>query len=470
MDNDAKSKPNSVPASAQIVRCVGDYCRDMLSLQPGDRVLAAVSGGADSVALFHVMRALGYTLGIAHYDHQTRDGASARDAAFVRDLAIRFGVPGHFESADVATIAGTGRESFEMCARRLRYDFLLRTARSCGISYIATGHHADDQAETVLLRAVRGAGSAGIGGIPPERVEDAVRIVRPLLSIRRSELRAYVAENDLPFCTDITNEDTSYLRNRVRHMLIPVLEREYNPQIVTALGRLAETARVDNDCIEALAADAEARVIIGDAIDRAAFAALHVAIRRRVFQRYAWRLGVPCDYGRIIAGCAFVAEGRTGASFDLGTGIQLRNGAHTTEVAPIEPVAGIIDEVELPIPGATEAFARLFSVRRLAEIPAVPAAYCTTERQLFDADAVATLRVRRCRPGDRFTPLGMTGTRKLSDYLGELKLSPSERAAQLVLESNGTIVWVVGRAPSATASVMPSTRRVLEVEVRDADR
>ena len=469
MDKDAEPRPGEAFNGAGIVRNVGEYCRNVLGIDAGARVLVAVSGGADSMALFHVLDALGYTLEIAHVDHQTRGGASTRDAAFVRDMAARHGVPVHIVSVDVAAEVAGSDESFEMGARRVRYEFLLRTAHERGIAIIATGHHADDQAETVLLRILRGAGGRGLGGIPPARPEGAIRIVRPLLHTRRTDLVAFLAAHDVAFRVDSTNDDTIYARNRVRHALIPLLERDYNPQVVAALNRLAETQRIDRDYLESLADDAEARVVAGDAVDRAAFVALHEAVRRRVFQKYAWRLGVSCDHDRIVAGCVFVAEGRTGAAFDLGAGILLRNGAGTTEVAPSSIGDSTECGVALRVPGTTEAFARLFTLRYLAEIPARPLAeYCDPRRQVFDADAAASLHVRRCRPGDRFAPLGMTGSRKLSDYLGEFKLSPSERAAQLLLVSEDTIVWVVGHAVGAAAAVSPSTRRLLEVEVRDA--
>lgn len=457
-------------ADAPFIDRVGVYCRSVLGLDEGARILVAVSGGADSVALVHVLRTLGYTIEVAHFDHRTRGGDSTCDAEFVRDLAARLDVPFHLGSADVPAVTALSGESFEMHARRLRYDFLAQTARRAGIREIATGHHADDQAETMLLRVLRGTSGHGLAGIPPVREDGELRIVRPLLDVTREALLAYLESIGEPYCEDATNDDVQYLRNRVRHELIPALARDYNPQLVSALNRLAETERIEHEYLDLAAAKRASTVITGDTIEREAFAALHDALRRRVFQIYAWHLGVTCGYERILAGCAFVVEGRVGACFDLGLGIVLKNGARTTEVAP-DRDAGSGLEIALLVPGTTQAFGRTFCVRNLDAPPNTPLAeYCTPSRQVFDARSTAGLRVRRCRAGDRFVPLGMHGSRKLSDYLGERKLSPSERAAQLLLESNDMIVWVVGRAIGAQAAVTDATRAIVEVEVLDGNR
>lgn len=456
--------------ASKLVAHVGHYCRHALGLDDGARILAAVSGGADSVAMFFVLHALGYTLEIAHFDHGTRAGASERDAAFVCELAARLGVPYHTGSADVPAEAKKDEASFEMVARRLRYDFLLRTAAVEGIPFIATGHHADDQAETLLMRILRGTSGRGLAGIPPVRIESNARIVRPFLDVRRDAVRSYLAEIGEAYCDDCTNHDAAYARNRIRHELIPMLEREFTPQLTPALIRLADTLRVDDNYLELETAKAAAAAIVGNAIEREAFRSLHEAIRRRVFQRFAWRFGVDCGYERIVQGCTFVADGRTGALFDLGGGVTLKNGARITEATPApNTVSG--PEIVLHVPGTTDAFARQFAVRRLESLPSVPlAAYCSATRQVFDARAVSDLRVRRIRPGDRFIPLGMTGHRKVSDYLSELKLSPSARATQLVLTSGDTLLWIVGHAASAEGAVTESTQALIEVEVHDGNR
>jgi tRNA(Ile)-lysidine synthase len=450
-----------------LVAKVAAYCRLALKLAHEDRVLVAVSGGPDSVALLHVLLELGYAAGIGHLDHKTRAGASGDDAAFVRDLGRRLGVDVHEGEAEVAAEAAALGASFEMHARQVRYAFLAQTARAHGYTCIATGHHADDQAETVLMRLIRGTSPRGLGGIPPVRRAHGVLVVRPLLECRRDALHAFLAARAIAYRTDASNVEPHFIRNRVRHRLMPVLT-EFNPQAVAALNRVAAIQRAEQAFVEEAGAEAFARVVIDGAIQRTAFAALHEALQRRVLQRFAWNLGVDCEYQRLVSVAAGIASGRTGAVLDLGGGIRLRSGARVVEVETDD--AGETPPVPLAVPGVTLAFMRRFTTRYLDRPPPGPLReYCTPGRQVFDADALGgSLCVRRRGAGDSFTPLGMHGTRKVKDFLIDLKLSPSDRAGQLVIVAEHGVVWLVGRAISAHAAVTASTRRVLEVEVTDA--
>ena len=207
-------------------------------------MLVAVSGGADSVALLRSLLANHPSqpsrLIVAHFNHLWRAEESNKDAAFVENLASQYGVPFVVDSAE----AESESSQTEATARALRYSFLERAAEKHGARYLATGHTADDQAETVLHRIVRGTGIRGLIGIPRIRVlSPAVTIVRPLLDFRRSEVESYLAEIDQTFCMDSSNENTSYTRNRIRLELLPQLEAEFNPDTTGALLRLADFAR-----------------------------------------------------------------------------------------------------------------------------------------------------------------------------------------------------------------------------------
>ena len=216
---------------------------------PHDRVLVAVSGGADSVALLHLLLAIrrrfSGALHVGHLDHALREG-SRDDAAFVRGLAERWRLPVTIERQDVGAICRQQGTSVEKGARRVRYDFFQRLARREQLNRVAVAHTADDQAETVLLRIVRGSGLAGLGAIPRQReLEDGVVLVRPLLDVWRAELLAYLQEAGLTYREDPTNADCRLTRNRVRHRLLPLLERDYNPNIKPALAQLAHQSGVD---------------------------------------------------------------------------------------------------------------------------------------------------------------------------------------------------------------------------------
>jgi tRNA(Ile)-lysidine synthase len=212
-------------------------------------VLVGVSGGADSVALTFILRALsehgGFSLaGLAHFNHQLR-ATAVRDQAFCQQLAGELHLPFLTERADVAGYAETQRISLEDAARRLRYDFLERTAAQGGADRIAVGHTLDDQAETVLLKLARGAGLAGLGGIYPQRGT----VVRPLLDVTKGELQSYLRDSGRAWIEDETNVDLENPRNRIRHVVLPELERAY-PGASRAMARASEAAREDVKWLE----------------------------------------------------------------------------------------------------------------------------------------------------------------------------------------------------------------------------
>lgn len=213
------------------------------------RVIVAVSGGTDSVALLHALKTLGPArklgLHIAHLDHRLRDD-SAQDAEFVRSLGARWRIPTTIERQDVGATCDREGWSLEEGARRIRHRFFLETAQRQRADYVALAHTADDQAETVLMRLLRGAGLLGLSAIPITRELDrGVRLVRPLLEVWRRDLAAYLEAAGLPFREDPTNADRRFTRNRIRHELLPRLERDYNPNIKVSLVQLAEQSRGD---------------------------------------------------------------------------------------------------------------------------------------------------------------------------------------------------------------------------------
>ena len=218
-------------------------------LAPRSRVVIGVSGGADSVALLQVLTVLRHdwdlTLHLAHLDHGLRT-ESEEDARFVRVLGTRRHVAATIERRDVRSICSREGWSLEDGARRIRYQYLLDVARRQSASAIALAHTADDQAETVLMRLLRGTGLMGLGAIPLKRPLEEVWVVRPLLEVRRPEVLAYLERERLTYREDATNADERFVRNRIRHQLLPLLERDYNPNVKSALVQLAEQSRWDS--------------------------------------------------------------------------------------------------------------------------------------------------------------------------------------------------------------------------------
>ncbi|MFO7776607.1 MAG: tRNA lysidine(34) synthetase TilS [Candidatus Hydrogenedentota bacterium] len=442
-------------------------------LRAGENVLVACSGGADSVACLSILNKLGYTTHVVHFNHRTRGAESEADCNLVADLAFRWGLPFHVISRPVLDEAEAAGESFESYARRARYAAFLDIARETGCAALATGHHQGDQAETVLMRLVRGSGMRGLAGIPHARTEEGVRIIRPLLDCSRDAIERYLRYWELPWREDATNTSGAYTRNRLRHEILPLLRGSFNPSVDEALARTAACLRDDDNLLREQAESLLRRCQRShNEIDRQTFAHAHPALQRRAIMFLAETHGVTPAFERVEEARHHLAHGATGASCDLGGRLLLQNGRRTTEI--VAPGAGMEwgmrQPVHLACPGETVAFGKRFRTRWLSRLPAESVkTYCHPGRQVFDAAHVAgPLVVRPRQVGDRFRPLGMEGRRKVKDYLGDLGLTPSQRESQLVLTDSEQILWIVGRAISGDATVGPHTQTLLEVEVDDA--
>lgn len=459
---------NTPEQSLELVRGALDAAGCLPAASP---LLAAVSGGADSMALLFMLHELDVPVVVAHFDHQTRNGESRLDAAFVKAAAERVGFPFFVGSNDVQAIAAESHGSFEEVARELRYVFLIETAEDQGCGALVTGHHADDQAETVLMRVLRGTSPRGLGGIPDIGEREGFTILRPLLSLTREDILAYLSDRELEYCTDPTNHDFRFLRNRIRHELMPFLTREYNANLREALVRLAAVQREENAFL-ASATEAFLRHCMADSesIVRKAFRHGHRAVQRRAILEIAWEHGVRPDFDRVNSAVNHILEGETGAYCDVGGELQLCNGRDDTIIVQTERRVYRQRQAVMGVPGDVEILGRRFHARVLGALPASDLReYCTASRQVFDADRLGDrVALRTCRDGDSFTPLGLGGTKKLGDYFTDIGLPAPKRRQQVVLESNGEIVWVVGHAVAETASVRPDTRRFAEVTVEDA--
>jgi tRNA(Ile)-lysidine synthase len=268
---DSPAHPFTNPLIAMILqRRVRRTIRRHALIAPGERVVVALSGGADSVALLHLARELEaagdfVVAGAAHLNHQLRGAEADEDERFCAALAARLDLPIEIARIDVRELARREKRSIEDAARRARYAFFERAADRLGADVIAVAHTRDDQAETFLLRLIRGAATRGLAGIRPR----AGRVVRPLLELDRSELRAYLEARGIAFREDASNLDLSNPRNRVRHELIPYLASQFSPSIAAVLAREAELARVDEDALHAEAIKIADQIVLTDEGDRA---------------------------------------------------------------------------------------------------------------------------------------------------------------------------------------------------------
>lgn len=319
--------------SAPLVRAL-EASAEALGLR-GGRVLVACSGGVDSVSLAHGLAALRRTLGVemcvGHVDHGLREG-SADDAAFVVALAEKLGAPVRVARVDprALRVGGSSRErpTLQEAARRLRYRALAAQARELGCGAIATAHTLDDQAETVLLRLLRGAGPDGLAGIPERSPGGG--ILRPLLGVSRREVLAFAAGEGFAWREDPSNQSPAYARNRLRHDWIPALGVAFNPQLLRAIGNLAEALRRDaewiDEHVDAIAAQVLREEGAGLWLDPEPWRGLPEALARRLVRRALHRVGGSRDVSRLhlLRALAFLREGRLGRTLELPGGLVLR--------------------------------------------------------------------------------------------------------------------------------------------------
>lgn len=436
-------------------------------LYPGDTVLVAVSGGPDSVAMLHALHTrrdeFGITLHIAHLNHCIRGEASDMDEEFVRALAGEWGIPATVERVDVPALRRALRAGEEEAARKARHDFLRRTAERVGAAKVALGHTSDDRAESVLMNVIRGTGIDGLGSIRPV----SGSLVRPLIDTCRSEVEEYVRENRLPFRVDESNTDTTYTRNRIRHELIPLLERDYNPRVKAALIRLADIADSASGFIESAAQSARDRVALRGAIDAHMLSELFDALRYQVIRNEIGSMkGDLCDVAfeqvqRIVEAL------ETGEDFTitLPSGIlyAVRRGNEfcvTRKVASpeVEPF-----DIPLAVPGRT-VVPRAGLAIEATIIDSPKPARTPPDTVLIPTDAIAgTLRVRNLRPGDRIIPFGMSGAKKLQDVFVDRKIPRAERALSAVVVDDDRILWVIGVVASEATRVIQDTRKAVEL-------
>lgn len=430
-------------------------------LKGGEHVLLAVSGGADSLALLHAMHALApalrFDLHVAHFDHGWR-ADSGKDADFVRAEADRLGIGCTVGTAEPGRARG---RSPEEDARNKRMAFLSATARAIGATRIATGHTLDDQAETVLMRVLVGAGKRGISGIPPVRWW----VIRPLIDLRRADTQEYCRALGLRPLQDPTNEDTSLLRNRIRLHALPMLREGFNRRLDEQLARMADIARDEDYYLDQQAALAAAPERVGDELSLRldVLLAMPVPLQRRAIRLLARTLGPGIDAEHTEAVRALAAKGKTGSSLDL-------PGLLTARLEYGCLVVGTDDAKPLPrtptvltVPGETELLA--WGTRMVTWVTDErPSDWPDgVQRCVVDAERVPSpLLVRRWRTGDTFRPLGMARRKKVGDFFTDARVPVRRRReVPIVSGEDGTIVWIAGHRIDDRVKVTERTRSFL---------
>lgn len=429
-------------------------------LPPGAKVLAAVSGGADSVALILMLVELvpefGWKLQAAHFNHGMRAESEA-DEGFVRALCEHFNVPFSIRRSSRLTC-----NSSEERARDERLRFLRETADQVGCLFICTGHTADDRAETVLLNLIRGSGLAGLRGIrwsaPP--------FVRPFLGRTRTEIVRYLASHDQKWREDISNTEVRYTRNRMRHQVLPLLEREFNPAVRLALARLAESVAEDDDYLEALAADLlQSALASGDdvrlVLRSSALAKAPVAVARRVVRHSIQRLrGSLRDIDLAMIDRVISAALTDKPRFSLGRGLSVESSTGYVTLSLPEPKP---EEFDIPLQelGTVDIPGGRYVIHvTLSSVPPPP----DTLGIVINKPA-GLLHARNWCPGDRMRPEGLGGSKKLQDIFTDSKVPSSVRHRVPVVCIGDDIAWVPGIA-KAEGIEQPNGELSIVVEER----
>lgn len=469
-------------------------------LRRGDGVVAAVSGGPDSIALLHGLAGLNQAydwnlrLHAAHLNHQTRGAESDADAQFVVEQGRVLGVPVTVESIDVPAQATPGSGGFESVARKVRYDFLARVADENNCRIVATGHHADDNAETILQRIIRGTGPRGLAGIPAVRPlapgatlgnGQPIQLVRPLLQFRRRLILRLLETNGIGYRTDASNLAVEPTRNWLRHKLIPQLSEEVNPGVVGSLLRLGELSRWVNVFVEETARRTLTSLIVDRTDQTLSLNAAALGKKRRILQaevirqaimslgpgeievslhhlKAVMRLAGEDGHGKMVNLPGHVVAERQDGQLRLFRSPQENDAAY--RVATLlggSLVVNMPGETVLPLLGQKlriaiqeNAEGSLESFRRNK----------SDHEELVDAEKLRPpLLVRAWQPGDRFWPLGAPGTKKVGDFMTDQKVRPFDRGRVLLLCDQLGPVWVMPLRIDDRVRVRPATRMLARI-------
>lgn len=419
---------------------IAQFIKKEQLIQPTDKVLVALSGGADSVALLKVLLSLGYCCEAAHCNFHLRGIESDNDEAFVRALCRELTIPLHVTQFDTTTYAAEKKISIEMAARELRYTWFTEVKEKCQASVIAVAHHQDDSVETILLNLIRGTGINGLTGIRPRRDD----IVRPLLGVTRSEIVQYLNNTEQAFVTDSTNLSDEYVRNKIRLRLIPLME-EINPsarQSIAETGNhLSETASIYNRYIE----ERKLRVLNDEGI------IIQALLNEDAPRTLLFEILHPLGFNTSQVDNIYQSlTQQPGKYFVSATGYKIIK--DRTLLIIIHPHQNKDSEPKLVF--EEKEYTPEFNIPKQSNIACL------------DADKIAQpLTLRKWKQGDSFVPFGMKGRKLVSDYMTDRKFSLIRKEQQWVLCSGENIVWLVGERTDNRFRVDKSTKRVLIISI-----
>jgi tRNA(Ile)-lysidine synthase len=474
----------------QVERKVRELFKRQELLSPGDRLLVAVSGGPDSVALLNILydlrKELELHMEVAHLQHGMRGAEAQEDARFVADLAAKMKLPFHLKEVNLLHIkSAAGKGNLEALARAERYRFFAAVARQRRLGKIATAHTEDDQAETALMWFLRGSGLKGLGGMPTHLHPDGTNtgsgnrlmVIRPLLDVSRAEIEEYLEEKHLNFRLDRSNQDPSFLRNWIRLKLIPQLKEKMDRNLASRLAHQAKLIREEDELLDALAKVALSETRNAEGMDRGSLLKKGKAMQRRLLRLWIEvtrghlrgldfqhvealldliKAGPPQSRLAIPGGWELVREYETLRLEKRSRSLKQQCGCYSYELRMGEDLH------------VREAGLTIESRQILPPLPTPPVDLMDV---FFDSASFPNkLTMRNFRPGDRFQPLGMRGHKKVKDFFIEKKIPLSVRASLPFLVLSDEVMWIPGYGRSELGKVTARTEVILNlkaVAIRD---
>ncbi|MEE9295547.1 MAG: tRNA lysidine(34) synthetase TilS [Phycisphaerae bacterium] len=470
------------------IRTLADDIVEASLLGRDDAVVVGVSGGADSMALLHALYALNeeadfnLSIYVAHLNHQLRGEEAEKDAAFVQAAADSLQVPSIMECRDIATLASQKGKSIEEFGRQQRYQFFERVCTQTGAKTVAVAHHADDDAETILHRVLRGTGIRGLAGIPVRRRISPfsdVEIVRPFLRYTKRRILEFLADRGIPSREDRSNASVEPMRNRIRNVVLPQIEKHINPQVRDALLRLGEQAKWVDQYLGETAQRTFETLIISRNDQQLILNAASLARKNRIIQTELIRRSIASfetgqqdiGFSNLKAVLDLVADPGSGKQVQLPGGMSVTKlyDRLVFSLPTDEPRESITSEIAVHVPGTTHLPVRRIVIEcRIGDISQPEIAQWRKQQheneEWVDFELVRLpLIVRSRRSGDRFWPLGAPGSKKLSEFLIDAKVDPIERERVPVLCDQLGPIWIVGHRLDERVKLTLQTRKALRM-------
>lgn len=453
---------------------VQNYIKDHNLINPGELVIAGISGGPDSMALLHILTCLRpvleFDLAVAHLNHGLRPEAQTEEN-FVHDYCRNEGIAFYSRQLDVGRLASQQKQSVEEAGRDSRYRYFAELAAELDAARIATAHHQDDNAETVLLNLVRGSGIKGLRGIRPLNG----MIIRPLLCLTRKDIEEYLEKHSIEYCIDESNYSTDYLRNRIRHQLLPLLKQEYNPRIVDSLTQLADIAAAENEAMELQTLRLGKEMIKRNTahelvLEDTNILKLHPAYQRRIIRQalFNWQGERGWNFTDVELVRNLLSKSGSTKRLQLKKGLYVKK-VYNQLIFSSQLPAQISFNYKVAMPG--EAYVpeidQSFSFDLIDRKDFRPAA----GDFYLDFDKIkGELYLRSRQAGDWFQPQGMQGRKKIKDFFIDLKIPQQERNTIPLLAASEEVYAVIGYRISRIAAVDADTKRVLLIKTFPGDK